>query len=69
MQKNVAFFLIASLLGALPVKADGLYTKNSPVLQVDSKTYDRLIAKSNHTSVRILYHNSIVHSTPANQTR
>jgi protein disulfide-isomerase A6 len=54
MQKNVAIFLIASLLGALPTKADGMYSKGSPVLQVDSKTYDRLIAKSNHTSVRIL---------------
>ncbi|KAN0077899.1 hypothetical protein V8E54_006203, partial [Elaphomyces granulatus] len=51
MQKNVAIFLIASLLGALPTKADGMYSKGSPVLQVDSKTYDRLIAKSNHTSL------------------
>jgi len=28
-----------------------LYTKNSPVLQVDGKSYERLIAKSNYTSV------------------
>ena len=31
--------------------ADGLYTKNSPVLQLDKKSYDRLIANSNYTSV------------------
>ncbi|KAF2836392.1 thioredoxin-domain-containing protein [Patellaria atrata CBS 101060] len=28
-----------------------MYTKSSPVLQVDAKSYDRLIAKSNHTSI------------------
>jgi hypothetical protein len=41
----------AALLLALPCSAGGLYAKNSPVLQVDAKNYDRLIAKSNHTSV------------------
>lgn len=41
------------LLAALPsVQAGGLYTKSSPVVQVDAKNYDRLIAKSNYTSVR-----------------
>jgi protein disulfide-isomerase A6 len=40
----------AALLAALPVDA-GLYSKNSPVLQIDGKNYDRLIAQSNHTSV------------------
>jgi protein disulfide-isomerase A6 len=40
----------AALLAALPVNA-GLYTKNSPVIQVDAKNYDRLIAQSNYTSV------------------
>lgn len=40
-----------ALLSALPAAAAGLYTKNSPVLQVDAKNYDRLITKSNHTSV------------------
>ena len=29
----------------------GLYGKNSAVLQVDGKSYNRLITKSNHTSV------------------
>ena len=33
------------------VNADAIYTKKSPVLQVDSKSYDNLIASSNHTSV------------------
>ena len=40
----------AALLTALPVNA-GLYSKSSPVLQVDAKNYDRLIAQSNYTSV------------------
>lgn len=33
------------------VNADAIYTRNSPVLQVDSKSYDTLIARSNYTSV------------------
>lgn len=41
-----------ALLAALPGAQAGLYTKKSPVLQVDAKNYDRLIAKSNYTSVR-----------------
>ena len=41
-----------ALLAALPSVQAGMYTKNTPVLQVDAKSYDRLIAKSNHTSVR-----------------
>lgn len=41
-----------AFLSALPtVQAGGLYTKNSPVVQVDAKSYDRLVAKSNYTSV------------------
>lgn len=43
----------AALLLALPCSAGGLYAKNSPVLQVDAKNYDRLIAKSNYTSVSV----------------
>ncbi|PYH82941.1 thioredoxin-domain-containing protein [Aspergillus uvarum CBS 121591] len=50
-----AVFLAASLLAALPVQADGLYTKKSPVLQVTSKNYDQLIAQSNHTSIVEFY--------------
>ena len=49
--KSLTILLIVAFLETLPVNADGLYTKNSPVLQVDAKNYDRLIAQSNHTSV------------------
>jgi len=44
----------AALLAALPVNA-GLYSKSSPVIQVDAKNYDRLIAQSNYTSVCTFY--------------
>ncbi|PNS20381.1 hypothetical protein CAC42_5831 [Sphaceloma murrayae] len=45
---------IAALL--LPtVAADGLYTKNSPVLQVDGKRYYSEIAQSNHTTIVEFY--------------
>lgn len=55
MRSNIALALLASLLGVLPAGVDAsLYTKNSPVLQVDHKTYDSLIAKSNYTSVSSL---------------
>lgn len=43
---------IAVLSLANPANGAGLYHKMSPVIQVDAKNYDRLIAKSNHTSVR-----------------
>jgi protein disulfide-isomerase A6 len=44
----------AALLSALPVNA-GLYPKGSAVLQVDGKSYDRLIAQSNYTSIVEFY--------------
>ncbi|KAK3329960.1 hypothetical protein B0H66DRAFT_597513 [Apodospora peruviana] len=44
-----------SLLAALPGAQAGLYTKKSPVMQVDGKDYDRLIAKSNYTSIVEFY--------------
>lgn len=46
----LAFLAPALLLGAC-VRADGLYSKKSAVLQVDGKSYDKLIAKSNQVSV------------------
>ncbi|KAI9931598.1 hypothetical protein MW887_010175 [Aspergillus wentii] len=55
MQPSSAFLLVASLLAALPVNADGIYTKKSPVLQVTQKNYDQLIANSNHTSIVEFY--------------
>jgi hypothetical protein len=36
---------------ALDAQAQGMYTKKSPVLQVDTSNYDRLITKSNYTSI------------------
>jgi len=36
---------------AAAVNADGLYSKGSPVLQVDGKSYNTLVAKSNQVSV------------------
>ncbi|KAB5578785.1 hypothetical protein GE09DRAFT_1281087 [Coniochaeta sp. 2T2.1] len=47
--------LAVALLSALPGAQAGLYSKKSPVLQVDAKNYDRLIAKSNHTSIVEFY--------------
>ncbi|KAL1843851.1 hypothetical protein VTJ49DRAFT_7202 [Mycothermus thermophilus] len=44
-----------ALLSALPSAQAGLYTKKSPVLQVDAKNYDRLINKSNYTSIVEFY--------------
>lgn len=44
----------AALLAAFPGAQAGMYTKKSPVLQVEAKDYDRLIAKSNYTSVSTL---------------
>jgi hypothetical protein len=52
VQANAFAVAAAALLAALPVHA-GLYSKNSPVIQVDGKNYDRLIAQSNYTSVRL----------------
>lgn len=36
---------------SLGVAAEGLYSKNSAVLQITGMDYDRVIAKSNYTSV------------------
>ncbi|KAI9805413.1 MAG: hypothetical protein M1825_000664 [Sarcosagium campestre] len=38
-----------------PAPVFGLYGKSSPVLQIDGKGYDRLIAGSNHTSILEFY--------------
>lgn len=35
--------------------ANGMYTKQSPVLQVDGRSYEKLIARSNHTSIVEFY--------------
>lgn len=54
MHHSALSTVAATLLAVAPVvTAGGLYTKNSPVLQIDAKNYDSLIAKSNHTSVSL----------------
>jgi hypothetical protein len=45
--------VLTALLVSKPAIAAGLYTKNSPVIQVDAKSYESLIAKSNYTSVSL----------------
>ncbi len=45
--------ILASIFFIAAVNADGLYSKNSAVLQVDGKSYNKLIAKSNQVSVSI----------------
>ncbi|KAI1445960.1 thioredoxin-domain-containing protein [Annulohypoxylon stygium] len=44
-----------ALLSALPTAQAGLYLKSSPVTQVDAKNYDKIINKSNHTTVIEFY--------------
>jgi hypothetical protein len=52
MALTASLALVAAAgLFSVPVEA-GLYARNSPVLSVTGKTYDRLIAQSNHTTVR-----------------
>ncbi|MCJ1482741.1 hypothetical protein MMC06_002907 [Schaereria dolodes] len=45
----------AALSFTSSAKADGLYSKGSSVLQVDGKSYDKLIAKSNLVSIVEFY--------------
>lgn len=42
---------LTALTLAAAVNADGLYSKGSAVLQVDGKSYNKLVAKSNLVSV------------------
>ncbi|KAI8656339.1 Thioredoxin domain-containing protein [Fusarium sp. Ph1] len=46
---------LTAALAALPAADAAIYTKNSPVLQLNAKTYDKLIAKSNYTSIVEFY--------------
>ncbi len=45
-------FAFITLLLTASVNAQGLYSKGSAVLQVDGKSYNKLVAKSNQVSVR-----------------
>ncbi|KAK3694453.1 hypothetical protein B0T22DRAFT_452540 [Podospora appendiculata] len=51
MHHSTLCALAVGLLSALPGAQANIYTKKSPVLQVDAKDYDRLVAKSNQTTV------------------
>ncbi|KAJ4015275.1 hypothetical protein NW752_006728 [Fusarium irregulare] len=46
---------LTAALAALPEAQAAIYTKNSPVLQVNAKNYNNLIAKSNYTSIVEFY--------------
>ena len=46
--------LAATAAFALDVHAESMYTKKSGVLSITGMDYDRLIAKSNYTSVCLL---------------
>ncbi|PHH66213.1 hypothetical protein CDD81_7806 [Ophiocordyceps australis] len=44
-----------ALLATLPISQAAMYTKKSPVLQIDTKSYGPLVAKSNYTSIVEFY--------------
>ncbi|KAL8766947.1 MAG: hypothetical protein Q9209_006428 [Squamulea sp. 1 TL-2023] len=52
---GVLAFLAPALLLSAGAAADGLYSKKSAVLNVDGKSYDKLIAKSNQVSIVEFY--------------
>ncbi|RMZ85055.1 hypothetical protein DV738_g167, partial [Chaetothyriales sp. CBS 135597] len=54
MMVQTGAILLLGLTTSL-VSANGLYGKNSPVLQVNAKNYDSLVAQSNHTSIVEFY--------------
>ncbi|UKZ58856.1 uncharacterized protein TrAtP1_000178 [Trichoderma atroviride] len=55
MHQQTLLATLAASLAALPFAQAGLYSKSSPVIQLDGKSYDRLIAQSNHTSIVEFY--------------
>ncbi|KAM0563056.1 hypothetical protein ACHAPJ_001900 [Fusarium lateritium] len=46
---------LTAALAALPEAQAAIYTKSSPVLQVNARNYEQLIAKSNYTSIVEFY--------------
>ncbi|UZP46106.1 hypothetical protein NXS19_013918 [Fusarium pseudograminearum] len=46
---------LTAALAALPEAQAAIYTKNSPVLQLNARNYDKIIAKSNYTSIVEFY--------------
>ncbi|KAL9602162.1 MAG: hypothetical protein Q9219_002026 [cf. Caloplaca sp. 3 TL-2023] len=55
LKHSVLAFLAPALLLGLGADADGLYSKKSAVLQVDGRSYDKLVAKSNQVSIVEFY--------------
>ncbi|KAL6910189.1 thioredoxin domain-containing protein [Trichoderma evansii] len=55
MHQQALLATLTASLAALPFAQAGLYPKSSAVLQVDGKSYDRLIAQSNYTSIVEFY--------------
>ena len=44
---------LAAVLLPIAASGQGMYSKNSAVLQIDAKNYNKLISKSNQVSVGI----------------
>ncbi|OAA55186.1 Thioredoxin-like fold protein [Cordyceps fumosorosea ARSEF 2679] len=55
MHQHTVASALAVLLATAPTAWAGMYTKKSPVLQVDAKSFDRLINRSNYTSIVEFY--------------
>ncbi|KAL8692017.1 MAG: hypothetical protein Q9218_002871 [Villophora microphyllina] len=55
LSHGILTFLAPALLLSAGVRGDGIYSKNSAVLQVDGKSYDKLVAKSNKVSIVEFY--------------
>ena len=46
---------LAALLLTSTASGEGMYSKKSAVIQVDAKSYNKLITKSNQVSVGLLF--------------
>ncbi|MCJ1289718.1 hypothetical protein MMC34_001251 [Xylographa carneopallida] len=55
MHYPVTFVALAALIAVSSVSAEGIYSKASSVLQVDAKSYDKLIKNSNKASIVEFY--------------
>ncbi|KAL8744560.1 MAG: hypothetical protein Q9184_007986, partial [Pyrenodesmia sp. 2 TL-2023] len=53
--RGVLALVAPALFWGLGARAEGLYSKNSAVLQVDGKSYDKLVAQSNQVSIVEFY--------------
>ncbi|KAF7546804.1 hypothetical protein G7046_g9196 [Stylonectria norvegica] len=55
MHNPTLFATFTAVLAALPATQAAIYTKNSPVLQLNTRSYEKLIANSNYTSIVEFY--------------